>query len=106
MTIKRLSAKIELKKYKVKTVYVTSVSGPKQYKQDAGKFNEYFKQNYQLDKSGQQIQFYQVITIEQNKLTYIAYTATGEEYDSFEIIKNFETGKKKLNFIPKNEKTD
>lgn len=97
---------VDKKSEKVKTVYVTSVSGPKQYKQDAGKFNEYFKQNYQLDKSGQQIQFYQVITIEQNKLTYIAYTATGEEYDSFEIIKNFETGKKKLNFIPRNEKTD
>ena len=77
-----------------KTIYITSVSGPKQYKQDYEQLKSYIKQGYQLDKLGQYVQFFQVITIDQDKLTYVAYTATGEEYDRFEILKNFETGNK------------
>jgi hypothetical protein len=37
-----------------------------------------------------------VITIENNTLEYVAYTALGEEYDSALIAKDFKTGKKKL----------
>ena len=77
-----------------KTIYITSVSGPKQYKQDYEQLKSYIKQGYQLDNLGQYAQFFQVITIDQDKLTYVAYTATGEEYDRFEILKNFETGNK------------
>ena len=80
----------------IKTVYVTSVSGPKQYKLNSEQLKDYVKQGYQLDKSGQYMQFFKVITIDQDKLTYVAYTATGDEYDRAEIVKDFETGEKKI----------
>ena len=66
------------------TVYVVSVSGPKQYdvKKD---WKEY---DISLDKSGQDKQLFQVITIDDNKLSYKSYTAIGDQFDSFELIKN------------------
>lgn len=78
------------------TVYVTSVSGPKQYELDTAQMKAYTTQGYQLDKSFEQTQFYQVITIDKNKLTYKAYTTLGELYDKAVVIKNFTTGSKKL----------
>ena len=76
------------------TIYVTSVSGPKQYNLDKKHIQTYSKDGYQLDKSAEQTQFFQVITVDGNKLTYVAYTALGEEYDRAVITKDFETGKK------------
>jgi len=78
------------------TVYVTSVSGPKQYRLAMEQLESYSAEGYQADKTAEQTQFYQVITIEDDKLTYVAYTALGEEYDRAVISKNFETGKKEL----------
>ena len=78
------------------TIYVTSVSGPKQYYLDKEHIQTYLKDGYQLDSYAEQTQFFQVINIVDNKLTYIAYNALGEEYDRAEIIKDFNTGKKKL----------
>ena len=78
------------------TVYVTSVSGPKQYSLDEEQMKSYSDDGYEPDKTAEQTQFFQVITIEGNKLTYIAYTAVGEEYDRAVIMKDFETGKKEL----------
>ena len=78
------------------TVYVTSVSGPKQYGLDKEQIKAYSAQGYRLDKSAEQTQFFQVITIEDNTLTYVAYTALGEEYDRAVITKDFTTGKKEL----------
>lgn len=80
----------------IKTIYVTSVSGPKHYISDTKQIETYKKEGYQLDKSASHIQFFQVITVDKNKLTYVAYTSTGEEYDRAIIIKNLDTGKKKL----------
>jgi len=80
----------------VRTVYVTSVSGPKQYQLDREQLKGYEADGYQLVKSGEQTQFYQVITVEDNKLTYEAYTVLGEEYDRAVITKDFKTGKKQL----------
>jgi hypothetical protein len=77
-------------------VYVTSVSGPKQYSLDSEQMKAYEADGYNLDKSGEQTQFYQVITVEDDKLTYVAYTTLGEVYDQAVISKNFKTGKKKL----------
>jgi len=78
------------------TVYVTSVSGPKQYELDSKQMKAYSAQGYQLDKAAEQTQFFQVITVENDKLIYVAYTALGEEYDRAVISKDFITGKKKL----------
>lgn len=80
----------------VHTVYVTSVSGPKQYQLDREQLKGFEADGYQPVKSGEQTQFYQVITVEDNKLTYVAYTALGEEYDRAIITKDFKTGKKQL----------
>ncbi len=84
------------KKGRLGTVYVTSVSGPKQYELDWEQMKAYMAQGYSLDRSAEQTQFYQVITVEENTLTYVAYTALGEEYDRAVIKKNFRSGKKKL----------
>ncbi|MFK2820062.1 metallophosphoesterase family protein [Flavobacteriaceae sp. LMIT009] len=78
------------------TVYVTSVSGPKQYGLDNNQLKVYKADGYKRDNDAEQTQFFQVITVEGNKLTYVAYTALGEEYDRAVITKNFKTGKKKL----------
>jgi hypothetical protein len=37
-----------------------------------------------------------VITIEENTLSYVAYTVLGDEYDRATITKDFATGKKTL----------
>ena len=78
------------------TIYVTSVSGPKQYPLDLEQIKRYSKEGYQLDKSSEQTHFFQVITIENNKLIYVAYNALGEEYDRAVIIKDFDSGEKQL----------
>ncbi len=78
------------------TVYVTSVSGPKQYGLAMDQLESYSSEGYQADKTAEQTQFYQVITIEDDKLTYVAYTVLGEEYDRAVITKDFKTGKKQL----------
>ena len=80
-----------------KTLYVTSVSGPKQYEVDKEALNNYLSDGYINQKTGEQTQFYQVISIEDNKLFYNAYTVLGEKYDSAIITKDFLTGKKYLN---------
>jgi len=78
------------------TVYVTSVSGPKQYKLDPKQMQSYAAEGYRPDKTAEQIQFFQVITVEDNTLTYVAYTTLGEEYDRATITKDFTTEKKTL----------
>jgi predicted phosphodiesterase len=80
----------------ITTVYVTSVSGPKQYDLDKDQIKAYEKDGYTPDKTAEQTQFYQVISIEDNKLTYVTYTTLGEEYDRAVIVKDFESGKKEL----------
>ncbi|MEM6516628.1 MAG: metallophosphoesterase family protein [Bacteroidota bacterium] len=86
------------KKSDLGTVYVTSVSGPKQYAIDTLQMQQYKEQGYQMDKSAEQTQFYQVISIDKDKLTYVAYTALGEEYDRAVIKKNLTTGEKELEY--------
>ena len=78
------------------TVYVTSVSGPKQYGLDLKQMQAYKSQGYRSDKTAEQTQFFQVISIEDNTLSYVAYTVTGGEYDRATITKDFATGKKSL----------
>jgi predicted phosphodiesterase len=78
------------------TVYVTSVSGPKQYGLDRKQIQAYKADGYRSDKTAEQTQFFQVITIKDNTLSYIAYTALGDKYDRAIITKDFSTGKKFL----------
>ena len=78
------------------TVYVTSVSGPKQYKLDLNQIKSYKADANRRDNAAEQTQFFQVVTVENNSLVYVAYTALGEEYDRAVITKDFDTGKKRL----------
>lgn len=78
------------------TIYVTSVSGPKQYDLDPGQLKKYAAEGYRKDRTAEQTQFFQVITIEDDTLTYVAYTVLGEEYDRAVIRKDFGTSKKVL----------
>ncbi len=64
-------------------VYVVSVSGPKMY-------NLGFE-NW-LDRAGGNIQLFQVIGVDGDRLTYEAYTATGQLYDAFQLEKDADRG--------------
>lgn len=65
------------------TVYVVSVSGGKMY--DIG--DDWTAKGGQRDRIAENTQLFQVITVEGNRLVFEAYTAIGELYDSFELIK-------------------
>ena len=60
------------------TVYVVSVSGPKMYRITKGNYAKKVAENTQL---------YQIIQVDDNKLEYKAYAATGALYDSFTLEK-------------------
>jgi hypothetical protein len=65
-------------------VYITSISGPKMYK---------LKSRDRMDRLGENMQLFQVISVSRNILYYRAITVTGELYDAFNILKE-ENGKK------------
>ena len=79
-----------------KTLYVTSVSGPKQYRLDKDQIKNYEIDGYKSDKMGEETQFFQVINIDSNKLTYSAYTTLGDLYDRAIITKDFLSGEKTI----------
>jgi 3',5'-cyclic AMP phosphodiesterase CpdA len=60
------------------TVYVVSVSGPKQYSLSKKPF---------MVRGAANTQLYQIIHIDDDQLTFEARTATGELYDKFELVK-------------------
>ena len=60
------------------TMYVTSVSGPKMYRLRSTRW---------MDRAGENLQLFQVISVTQDILHFKALTVTGELYDSFDLIK-------------------
>ena len=60
------------------TVYVVSVSGPKQYQ---------LREDRWMARAAENTQLYQVINVNGDVLNYRAMTATGEIYDEFDLIK-------------------
>jgi 3',5'-cyclic AMP phosphodiesterase CpdA len=60
------------------TVYVVSVSGPKMYPVE--------RQDW-MERTAQDTQLYQVVRVENGRLSYEARTARGELYDAFELTK-------------------
>jgi len=76
------------------TMYVTSVSGPKQYviKHDYLKANS--AEGLNTIRTGENTQFFQVIELDGNRLIYQAFTSAGELYDAATLRKDFETGLK------------
>ena len=78
------------------TMYVTSVSGPKQYKIEHSYLESNTAKGLQTVRTGENTQFFQVISIDGNKLGYQAFTSTGELYDAATLFKDFDTGKKNI----------
>lgn len=60
------------------TVYVVSVSGRKMYP---------LSNHTWMEKKGENMQLYQVLTVYKNKILYKAYTTDNEVFDAFEIKK-------------------
>jgi 3',5'-cyclic AMP phosphodiesterase CpdA len=67
-------------------LYITSVSGPKMYK---------LRHRRWMDRVGENMQLFQVVSVSRNVLHYRAITVTGELYDAFNLVKG-KSGKKKL----------
>ena len=80
------------KNIKPSIVYVVSVSGPKMYEAGNKEWMQF---------KGGHSQLFQKITIEENKLNYKTYTAEGELYDQFSLVKN-SNGKKQFVELNKN----
>lgn len=77
-----------LKDGHVTSVYVNSVSGSKMYQFQEDGWNTYSPYGVQLERMAENTQFFQVVAIDGNQLSYKAYTATGKLYDCFIITKD------------------
>lgn len=86
------------------TVYVTSVSGPKQYSINEKHMESFIPKGLKTIRNGEGIQFFQVISVDNNKLNYKAYSTTGELYDEAIISKDFKSGKKNITQMVPNVK--
>ncbi len=84
----------------VATVYVNSVSGPKMYGFNEKGWDNFADYGVNLERKAENTQFFQVINVESDQLTYHAYTATGKLYDGFQIRKNQDGSKEVLNIEP------
>ncbi len=78
----------------VDTMFVNSVSGPKQYGFRAGDWDDYEADGVTLVRKAENTQFFQLITIDGDRLSYEARTATGALYDSFDMTKK--RGRKRI----------
>jgi len=80
------------------TVYVVSVSGPKMYP-----LKDYpVTEENPFEQRGENLQLYQVIDINHDRLSYQAKTATGRLHDQFEIVKD-DAGKNRFESKPVSE---
>jgi hypothetical protein len=69
---------------KTGTVYVVSVSGGKMYGLNPNRWTD---TEAEQDRGAENTQLFQVITVEGNKLQFESYTAIGELYDAFDLMK-------------------
>jgi len=73
------------------TMYVVSVSGPKMYD---------ISDDVWMTRRARDTQLFQVITINKDKLSFEAYTATGELYDAFDLVKQDDGSNKLVDRAP------
>lgn len=79
----------------VAMMFVNSVSGPKQYRFKNSRWDDYAPSGVRLDRFAEGTPFFQTIEIVDGKLSYRAYAATGDLYDSFDMSKD-EQGRKRV----------
>jgi len=70
------------------TMFVNSVSGPKQYQFRDGEWQDYADDGVTLARKAENTQFFQVISVDGRDLQYRAITALGELYDDFSMSKS------------------
>lgn len=75
------------------TVYVVSVSGGKMYNVRPEGWKDF---GAERDRAAENTQLFQVINVNGDTLSYEAYTATGQLYDKFDIIKAADGGPNKF----------
>ncbi|MFA7588191.1 MAG: metallophosphoesterase family protein [Novosphingobium sp.] len=75
------------------TMFVNSVSGPKQYTFREQGWDDYAPTGVSLDRQGENSQFYQVISIDKGALHYAAYTSDGKLYDEVRLTKSADGAK-------------
>ena len=73
------------------TMYVVSVSGPKMYD---------ISNDPWMQRKARSTQLFQIISIDNNTLSYQAFTAHGELYDAFDLIKSRKEANRLVNRIP------
>ena len=76
---------VNLREPLASTVYVNSVSGRKMYKLKEGKWDQY--PDVDMERSAENTQLFQVIHVNNDTLQFRAYTAIGDVYDGFDLIK-------------------
>lgn len=79
----------------VATMFVNSVSGPKQYKFKDNRWDDYADTGVELKRFAENTQFFQIIEIDADRLVYRAYTALGDVYDEFVMTKD-DKGRKQI----------
>lgn len=67
------------------TMSVTSVAGARTYEIKGNRCDGYADQDARLERTGDNTQFYRLVEIDSERLSYAACTATGERYDAFTI---------------------
>ena len=72
----------------VSTMFVNSVSGPKQYDFQEDGWDRYAEDGVVLARQAENTQFFQIITIDGDALEYKAITALGKLYDDFVMTKS------------------
>ena len=79
----------------VTTMFVNSVSGPKMYEFNEDGWDSFAPTGVKLERKAENTQFFQVLTVDGDRLRYAAHTADGAIYDAFELTKG-EDGAKTL----------
>ena len=67
------------------TVYVNSVSGAKMYEIKPNRWDDF--DGIEMERGGENTQLYQVIRVKRDTMKYRSYTATGELYDAFDLVR-------------------
>ncbi|MFT6287389.1 MAG: hypothetical protein ACJA09_002143 [Alcanivorax sp.] len=80
---------------KVKSVFVTSVAGPKNYPQKPTRWQEYSDYGVTLDRMGENTPTYQKIRKAGNRIEFRSFMTDGKLYDGFTLEKD-EYGQKTL----------
>ena len=68
------------------TVYVVSVSGAKMYSVNPDGWDAF--EDVEQERNAENTQLFQVISIDGDRLSYESYTAIGELYDAFDLLKS------------------